>query len=331
MQQLSGDNLLEKSIFKQLFLQRLPMNAQLILASTADRVPLDELAALADKILEAALPTHAIAALQSKPTVETPSSSSIHVGHLQLIDTTTSRVINGLQAGVESPRPVYALPAVSSPYRELLKKCPHISRPNYKNTDIKHRVTHQINTHGQPAFCRPRRLTPDRLKIAKAEFDHMLQLVQAIEDFPPPSSLRKVHEFLGLVNFYRRFIPNCASIIQPLTDLLSPRKTKETLQLSEEAITAFREIKSALTNATLLVHPSPPLSYCLMVDALNVAVGGVLQQRINNTWKPLGFFSKHLKPAEVKYSTVPLVASYLASISPSNTFGIDWKVENSTS
>eukprot|EP00794_Sanderia_malayensis_P005080 gene5080-biopygen4141 len=44
-------------------------------------------------------------------------------------------------------------------------------------------------------------------------------------------------------------------------------------------------------------------SYCLMVDASNVAVGGVLQQRINNTWKPLGFFSKRLQPAKVKYST----------------------------
>eukprot|EP00794_Sanderia_malayensis_P005072 gene5072-biopygen4130 len=127
--------------------------------------------------------------------------------------------------------------------------------------------------------------------------------VQAIEELSPPTSLRKLREFLGLVNFYRRFIPNCASIIQPLTDLLSPKKTKETLQLSEEAITAFREIKSALTNATLLVHPSPESSYCLMVDASNVAVGGVLQQRIDNTWKPLGFFSKCLQPAEVKYST----------------------------
>eukprot|EP00794_Sanderia_malayensis_P011510 gene11510-biopygen9182 len=122
--------------------------------------------------------------------------------------------------------------------------------------------------------------------------------VQAIEEFPPSTSLRKLREFLGLFDFYRRFIPNCASIIQPLTDLLSPKKTKETFQLSEEAIRT-----SALTNATLLVRPSPASSYCLMVDASNVAVGGVLQQRIDNTWKSLGFFSKRLQQAEVKYHT----------------------------
>eukprot|EP00794_Sanderia_malayensis_P018475 gene18475-biopygen15565 len=85
-------------------------------------------------------------------------------------------MINGLQAGVESPCPVDALPKVSSPDRELLKKFPGLIRQDYKDTDIKHRVTHHINTHGEPVLCRPCRLAPDCLKIATAEFDHMLQL-----------------------------------------------------------------------------------------------------------------------------------------------------------
>ena len=45
--------------------------------------------------------------------------------------------------------------------------------------------------------------------------------VQAITDFPEPQSLSALRRFLGLVNFYRRFIPQCAKIVQPLTDLLS--------------------------------------------------------------------------------------------------------------
>ena len=56
MRQLLGERKLEEGIFKQLFLQRLPSNAQLILASSRDSVSLDELASLADRILEVYVP-----------------------------------------------------------------------------------------------------------------------------------------------------------------------------------------------------------------------------------------------------------------------------------
>ncbi len=46
------------------------------------------------------------------------------------------------------------------------------------------------------------------------------QKVQVIRDFPLPTSQRKLREFLGLVNFYRRFIPHCAATLKPITDLL---------------------------------------------------------------------------------------------------------------
>ena len=118
------------------------------------------------------------------------------------------------------------------------------------------------------------------------------QKVQAIQDFPAPSSLRKLREFLGLVNFYRRFIPHCASLVQPLTDLLSPKQTStDSFHLSEGALSAFQGVKTTLAKATLLTHPDPSAPYCLMVDASNVAVGGVLQQRVNHTWHPISFFS----------------------------------------
>ena len=50
--------------------------------------------------------------------------------------------------------------------------------------------------------------------------------VQIIRDFPQPTSLRQLREFLGLVNFYHRFIPRCAEILTPLNELL-----KATLEL----------------------------------------------------------------------------------------------------
>ena len=70
MQQLLGETQLERSIMTQLFLQRLPTNAQLILASSKDTLDTESLAKLADKILEVA-PTHS-----TPPTLSTVAPSS---------------------------------------------------------------------------------------------------------------------------------------------------------------------------------------------------------------------------------------------------------------
>ena len=66
MRQLLGDNRLEDGILRQLFLQRLPTNTQRILASTADNSSLDELAVLADRILEVAPSQPSVAAIELK-------------------------------------------------------------------------------------------------------------------------------------------------------------------------------------------------------------------------------------------------------------------------
>ncbi|XP_063951644.1 uncharacterized protein LOC135153207 [Lytechinus pictus] len=63
MKQLLGDSTLEDSILKQLFLQRLPNNVRIILASSSDAVPIEQLAELADKILEVAVPSHHVSAV----------------------------------------------------------------------------------------------------------------------------------------------------------------------------------------------------------------------------------------------------------------------------
>ena len=78
--------------------------------------------------------------------------------------------------------------------------------------------------------------------------------VHAIRDFPPPTTTRQVQRFLGMMNFYRRFIPNCASVVMPPTILTTgPRGPRE---LSPDALQAFSKIKSLLADATLLAHPS---------------------------------------------------------------------------
>ena len=64
----------------------------------------------------------------------------------------------------------------------------------------------------------------------------------------------------------------------------------------------------------MLVFPKADAPLCLLVDASDVGVGGVLQQLVDNTWQPLSFFSRRLQPAETKYSTFgrELLAAYSA-------------------
>nr|VZI35197.1 unnamed protein product [Spirometra erinaceieuropaei] len=74
-----------------------------------------------------------------------------------------------------------------------------------------------------------------------------------------------------MVNFYRRFLPNCADLMMPLTNILSCPKGP--LEVTGEAQTAFERIKNSLEDANLLTHPAPEAQRSLMVDASTVAVG----------------------------------------------------------
>ena len=139
--------------------------------------------------------------------------------------------------------------------------------------------------------------------------------VQAIRDFPQPTSARQLREFLGLVNFYHRFQQNLAARLAPLHALLGGRpKTQSTLMWTDAASTAFNDVKDALADAVTLHHPSPHAPYSLMVDASDLEVGAVLQQHTNNERLPVSFFSRKLKPSETRYSTFcrELLAIYLA-------------------
>ena len=139
--------------------------------------------------------------------------------------------------------------------------------------------------------------------------------VEAIRDFPAPTTQRKLREFLGLVNFYRRFVPHCAMLLQPLNSLLTGSKnTSKTLDWNDTACAAFSNVKEALANATLLVHPQADAPTCIMTDASADAVGAVLQQFGDGQWQPLAYFSKALKAAETRYSAFDreLLAIYLA-------------------
>lgn len=70
--------------------------------------------------------------------------------------------------------------------------------------------------------------------------------IDTINDFPIPSTIRQVRRFLGMVNYYRQFIPNCASIILPLTSLQSRHKKNARISRSADERNAFEQAKQSL-------------------------------------------------------------------------------------
>ncbi|MEG2138194.1 MAG: reverse transcriptase domain-containing protein, partial [Oscillospiraceae bacterium] len=136
--------------------------------------------------------------------------------------------------------------------------------------------------------------------------------VSAVLDFPAPSTVKDLQRFLGMLNFYRRFVPKAAAILQPLTDALVGNP--KTLTWGPLLAASFAAAKTALVDAAPLAHPAPGAALSLASDASDSHVGGVLQQWVNSAWIPLSFFSQKLTPTQRRYSTFDreLLAAYLS-------------------
>ena len=103
---------------------------------------------------------------------------------------------------------------------------------------------------------------------------HLPEKVEAIRIFPKPAMQRKLREYLGLVNFYRRLLPDGAKLLLPLTNLLSGKTTSNApITWSPEAESAFEQSK-----ASLLHNQRHDVPTCIATDASNYAVGAVLEQ-----------------------------------------------------
>jgi cleavage and polyadenylation specificity factor subunit 1 len=135
--------------------------------------------------------------------------------------------------------------------------------------------------------------------------------VEPILAFPPPADVKSLQRFLGMVNFYRRFLPGIAHVLAPLT---SATKGKGRLTWTPEMTLSFQNAKSSLATAVPLKHPDPTAPLSLATDASNSHVGAVLQQKTNGSWQPLSFFSKKLSATETRYSTFDreLLAAFLS-------------------
>lgn len=128
----------------------------------------------------------------------------------------------------------------------------------------------------------------DGLKVDPAK-------VKAIKDWPTPTTATHVRQFLGLANYFRKFVKNYSTIAAPLTHLTG--KTPWIWGNTEQH--SFDSLKNALVNAPTLVLPNPQKPYRVVTDASDIGVGAVLLQ----DQKPVAYFSKKFNSAETRYST----------------------------
>lgn len=127
--------------------------------------------------------------------------------------------------------------------------------------------------------------------------------VEAITNFPTPKTVKELRRFLGMLNFYRRFIPSAAQHQAPLNALLTDSvKGSHPVHFTETEDAAFKGCKESLCQAALLAHPDSEAKLAVVTDASDTAMGAALQQLKDDVWEPLAFFSRKLSPCQQKYS-----------------------------
>lgn len=125
--------------------------------------------------------------------------------------------------------------------------------------------------------------------------------ISAILKYPIPKTTKQIKGFLGLLGYYRRFIPDFARITKPLTACL---KKGAKINLTPDYIRCFEHCKTLLTNDPILQYPDMTKDFILTTDASNVALGAILSQGPIGSDRPVAYASRTLNDSEINYSTI---------------------------
>ena len=124
--------------------------------------------------------------------------------------------------------------------------------------------------------------------------------VQAILDWPPLTDVSATRSFLGLCNYYRRFVSGDSTIAAPLFDLLRIDKPFQWTDVEQQS---FDQLKQAMTSAPVLALPDYSKEFYICTDASGYGIGGVLCQLYGSVYRPLMFLSHKLTGAELNWPT----------------------------
>ena len=127
--------------------------------------------------------------------------------------------------------------------------------------------------------------------------------VSKVLDLKTPTSKKQLRSLLGLVSYYRAFIPDFSSLTKPMTDLLR-KGSPEKMNWDSVCESQFKKLQDILASEPILVLPNMDEQFIVRTDASDYGVGGVLLQHRDGILKPCRYASRKLLPRESRYSAI---------------------------
>ena len=161
----------------------------------------------------------------------------------------------------------------------------------------------RMQTHGL-------KLKPSKCQLLKSEvlfLGHVVNsqgiapnpgLVSAVQDWSTPNNITELQSFLGLCNYYRRFVRDFAHVCSPLYEL---QCKGEEFHWGASQQEAFEQVKRQLTSSPVLAYPIQDGEFVLDTDASHTCIGAVLSQVQGGQEKVIAYASAHLQKPQVRY------------------------------
>lgn len=123
-----------------------------------------------------------------------------------------------------------------------------------------------------------------------------------LAELPYPKDIADLRKFLGISNFYRRFIPRFSQVVARLTDLTGSKANVESGLKEKQAKDAFARLRKLFSSAPFLLHFDFAKPRVIQVDASAYAVSGILSQHSEDgDLRPVAYYSKKLSPTEQRW------------------------------
>ena len=138
--------------------------------------------------------------------------------------------------------------------------------------------------------------------VSKKGIEADPEKLHAMQNYPVPRDIKELKQFLGLTNYYRRFIQGYSSIAAPLHKLTS--KSAGGYYWNDNCQAAFQTLKQKLISPPILAYPNFKHLFTVATDASGSALGAVLSQEVEGEERVIAFWSRQLNKAERNYSTI---------------------------